>query len=193
MKDNLMKKLLLTLLVATNLLAFNLMDIFSENHDDYVPKRNETTKKNAELSLKYIKHTQVKDDMSDARRENAVYMINEFLSILQNNNFNDAAEKSVPLMHRSLLTSNQKDLDGDTKRFSFKKAYTNAKNYNFPIAVTRVDKLKTTEIGHGNQYDAGVEYKVWIAKKESKGYPAPIVLFFKNGSENPKISYVGSL
>ncbi len=188
-----MKKILFTLLIVTNLLAFNLMDIFSSNHEDYVPKRDATTTKNAKLSIKYIKHTQVKDDMSDTKRENAIYMLNEFLSILQNNNFNNAAKKSVPLMHRSLLTSNQKDLDGDTKRFSFKKAFTNAKNYNFPVAVTRIDKLKTTEIGHGKNYDAGVEYKIWIAKKESKGYSAPIVLFFKNGSDNPKISYVGSI
>lgn len=182
------------LLVATNLLAFNLMDIFSStNYDEYVPPRNETTTKNANLSLKYISHTNIKDDMSKKRRENAIYLINEFLFILQNNSFNDAVKKSLPLMHKSLLTANQKDLDEDTKRFSFKKAHERASYYNFPIAVTRVDKLKTTEIGHGNSYEKGVEYKIWIAKKESKGYPAPIVIFFKEGSDNPKISYVGSI
>ena len=169
------------------------MDMFSSDPEEYIPKRDATTTKNAKLSLKYIKYTQVSDTMSDKRRENAIYMLNEFLSILQNNNFNQAAKQSVPLMHRSLLTSSQKDLDEDTKRFSFKKAFTNAKNYNFPIAVTRIDKLKTTEIGHKKSYDTGVEYKIWIAKKESKGYAAPIVLFFKNGSDNPKISYVGSI
>ena len=192
-----MKKIfsIILLLVATNLLAFNLMEIFgsSSDHSDYLPLRDETTTKNADLSLRYISHTHVKGDMGDVRRENAIYLINEFMSTLQNNTFNASVRKSIPLMHRSLLTPGQKDLDEDTKRFSFKKAYERAKYYNFPIAVTRIDKIKTTEIGHENTHDIGVEYKIWIAKKESKGYPAPVVIFFKEGSDNPKISYVGSI
>ena len=182
------------LLLATNLLAFNLMDMFSTtNKDEYIPLRDKTTTKNANLSLKYISHTNVKDSMSEKRRENAIYLINEFLYILQNNSFNNAAKSSLSLMHKSLLTQNHKDLDGDTKRFSFKKAHERANYYNFPIAITRIDKLKTTEIGYGNTHEKGIEYKIWIAKKESKGYPAPIVIFFKEGSDNPKISYVGSI
>ena len=190
-----MKKLLtiVVLLLATNLLAFNIMDIFSSDHSDYVPVHDETTIKNADLSLGYIVHTHIKDDMGDTRRENAIYLINELMSILQNNTFGASVQKSIPLIHRSLLTSNQKDLDEDTKRFSFKKAYERAKYYNFPIAVTRIEKIKTTEIGHESTHDVGVEYKIWIAKKEFKGYPAPIVIFFKKGSDHPKISYVGSI
>jgi len=192
-----MKNLLKIVLIlfATNLLASNLMEIFntSSAHEDYVPKRDETSIRDANLSLKYISHTHVKDDMSDARRENAIYLINAFLRILQNNTFDVSAKKTVPLMHRSLLTKDQKYLDEDTKRFSFKKGYGRAKYYNFPIAVTRIEKIKTTEIGHESTHDIGAEYKIWIAKKEFKGYPAPVVIFFKDGSDNPKISYVGSI
>ncbi len=85
---------------------------------------------------------------------------------------------------------------GDTYRYQFKKAQSNAKHYAYPVKVTRILKLRTTEIGHPSvgTYEKGVEYKIWIAKKSSsQGIPAPLVLFFKDGMGEAKLSYIGSL
>ena len=126
--------------------------------------------------------------------EKAVTVMNQFIVIVQKESFENAAKKVVPLIHKSLLTSNGKSLDDDTYRFSFKKAYNNAKNYIYPIKITRIQKLKTTEIGYGKRYQKGIEYKFWIAKKEGvSGLPAPLVLFFPENTELAKLSYIGSL
>jgi len=97
-------------------------------------------------------------------------------------------------MHKSLLNKEGTTLDGDTLEFSFKKAFQNAKFYSYPVKITRVQKLKTSEIGYKETHQFGVEYKFWIAKKSSKfGLPAPLVLFFPKDGTQAKLSYVGSL
>jgi len=135
------------------------------------------------------------DVMPKALESSAVKVINTFIKTLQSHNYEESAKIVVPLMNRSLLDRTQKALDSDTYRYQFKKAQGNAKHYVYPVKVTRIQKLRTTEIGHLNvgTYDKGVEYKLWIAKKESvEGMPAPIVLFV-NEAEELKLSYVGSL
>ncbi len=124
----------------------------------------------------------------------AVKVMNHFIHILQRKTFEEAAKKVVPLIHKSLLTHNGKSLDDDTYGYSFKKAYMNAKNYKYPIKVTRVQKLRTTGVGYGDTYQKGIEYKFWIAKKQgTAGLPAPLVLFFPKGQKMPKLTYIGSL
>jgi len=127
-------------------------------------------------------------------KRNAQKLMDRFVSVLQHNSFEKSAKKVVPLMHRSLLNSSGRKLDDDTYRYQFKKAHTNAKNYRYPVKVTRVQKLRTTGVGYGKTYQKGIEYKLWIAKKKGvRGMPAPLVLFFPNGSTIPKLTYVGSL
>ena len=136
------------------------------------------------------------DVMPKSLESKATEVINVFLETMQKNSYAKSAKMVVPLMHKSLLTRDQKSLDSDTYRYQFKKAQNNAKHYTYPVHVTRIQKLKTTEIGHPSTgtYEKGVEYKLWIAKKSSsQGMPAPLVLFFKEGSTEAKLSYVGSL
>ena len=134
------------------------------------------------------------NEMPSDLQDRAVSVLNNFINILHNNSFDKSAVLIVPLVHKSLLGRQNRKLNRDTYRFSFKKAHTHAKNYAYPVVVTRVQKLKTTGIGYGDKYGKGVEYKIWIDKKStSLGRPAPIVLFFLNGEGKPKLSYIGSL
>lgn len=145
------------------------------------------------LSL-FILSVEVMAFSSEDAVENSINTINKFIYILQNNDYKTSAQMVVPMMHRSLLGRYQKKLDNDIYSFSFKKAHLKAKKYSYPVKVTRVQKLKTTEIGFGSTYDQGIEYKIWIDKKAGAlGMPASIVLFFKEGSKDAKLSYVGSL
>ena len=133
-------------------------------------------------------------EMPDNLRDKAIDMLNNFINILHNNSFEESAKLIVPLVHKTLLDRQNKQLNRDIYRFSFKKAYEHAKNYTYPIIVTRIQKLKTTGIGYGRKYEKGVEYKIWIEKKSTNlGIPAPIVLFFPKGENKPKLSYIGSL
>ena len=134
------------------------------------------------------------DVMPKALVQKAGNVMNAFVKNMQEHTYKESAKMIVPLMHKSLLSSDQKSLDDDTYRYSFKKAHMNAKNYSYPIVITRIQKLRTTEIGYGATHEKGVEYKLWIAKnKSSQGLPAPLVVFFNEGSQDAKLSYVGSL
>ena len=127
-------------------------------------------------------------------KRNALRVMNRFIYVMQHNSFKTSARKVVPLMHKSLLNARGTRLDDDTYRYSFKKAYQNAKNYAYPVHVTRAQRLRTTGVGYGATYQRGFEYKLWIAKKRGvAGMPAPLVLFFPEGSTVPKLTYVGSL
>ncbi|AKF25368.1 hypothetical protein YH65_08190 [Sulfurovum lithotrophicum] len=134
--------------------------------------------------------------MPKTLEKQAIEIINIFIQTMQNNSYEKSAKMVVQLMHKSLLNRDKASLDSDTYRYQFKKAQSNAKHYAYPVKVTCIQKLKTTEIGHPSvgTYDKGVEYKLWIAKKSSsQGLPASLVLFFKEGTNEVKLSYVGSL
>lgn len=151
--------------------------------------------KNLLLAMMLVSGVMAQDMMPKTLENQALKVINKFIKITQSHSYENSAKMVVPLMHRSLLERSQKSLDSDTYRYQFKKAQSNAKHYAYPVKVTHIQKLKTTEIGHPSvgTYEKGVEYKLWIAKKKSvEGVPAPIVLFF-NEAEDVKLSYVGSL
>ena len=173
-----MKKttLLLTLLLSTSLMA------------------SSSNSQAQQISLEYIEKIELQNRLPSVLEKEALLVLNKFVHILQTNDFKNSSQMVTPLIHKSLLTQDRSRLDEDTLRFSFKKAHPNAKHYAYPVKVTRIDRLKSTEIGHGNTHEVGVEFKMWIAKKNAKGYSAPLVLFFKQGGSNePKLSYVGSI
>ncbi|MEA1914018.1 MAG: hypothetical protein U9N30_01765 [Campylobacterota bacterium] len=141
-----------------------------------------------------VQQNRIQSSMSKDQQQSANKVLNQFLNILQNNSYYQSSGMVVPLMHRSLLTNNANQLDDDTYRYSFKKAHSNARNYTYPVRITRIQRLKTTGVGYENTYDQGVEYKIWISKNTSqKGAPAPLVVFFKHGAANAQLTYVGSL
>jgi len=134
------------------------------------------------------------EQLSEKIQKNAIPVMNQFVQIMQDNSYKQSVEMVVPLMQKSLLQKSAEVLDDDTFRYQFKKAQGNARFYRYPVKITRIKKLKTTGIGDTNTYEKGTEYKFWIAKKEGvAGMPAPLVVFFKEGSSEAKLSYVGSL
>ena len=137
-----------------------------------------------------------KNVLRDAKDEQASQLLNAFMVALLIADFDASAEAVFPLTHRSNYNLEQNKLSRDLLDFSFKKAHTHAKFYQVPVVVTRVQELKTTEIGHPNynSYEKGSERKYWIAKKLGiNGMPAPIAIFFPADGGEPKISYMGSL
>ncbi len=189
-----MKKLstTFTILVASSVMAFNFTQTGNTLDSQQMIKDLNTPQQR--VSQEYLHRLNVNKTLPKVLEKEAIYVLNKFIEILQTDTFQASAHRVIPLMHKSLLTQDGENMDQDTLSFSFKKAYTNAKNYAYPVKITRIDRLKTTEIGHGNSHEVGIEFKFWIAKKNSNGYSAPLVLFFKqHGSNEPKLSYVGSI
>lgn len=110
-----------------------------------------------QISLEYIKKIELQNKLPEVLEKEALLVMNKFVHILQTNDFKKNSQMVIPLIHKSLLTQDRSELDADTLMFSFKKAYTNAKNYAYPVKVTRIDRLKTTEIGYGNTHEVDVD------------------------------------
>ncbi len=126
-------------------------------------------------------------------QQRLIPFLNRFMTLLQTHSMQEAQKSIVPLVHPTLLDKSGA-LDGDTRQFSFKKAYFNAKKYANPVRITRIQKLNTTFVGTPKRPYYGVEYKVWIAKKEGQnGMPAPIVLQERSKDKRLFITYMGSL
>jgi len=98
------------------------------------------------------------------------------------------------LVHKSLLTSNGKDLSSNVKNFSYKKACDNIKFYKIPAVITEVHKGNTYTVGFKETAQLGRSDKYFIAKKDGVGgMPAPIIIFFPQDGSSPKILNMGSL
>jgi len=101
---------------------------------------------------------------------------------------------AIPLLHKTLLTEDGKDLTEDVKRFSFKKASDNAKHYKQPAEVTVVHKGMDQTVGAGKQAEKGRADKYFVAKKEGvAGRPAPLHVFWPADGGAPKLINIGSL
>ncbi|MCB1321348.1 MAG: hypothetical protein KDK34_13905 [Leptospiraceae bacterium] len=147
------------------------------------------------LSLLSTQHLGAQVDL-DETDERAVAVINQFMEALMSGDFDSSAKAVLPFVHASLQTADRSSMDQDTLNYQFKKAQANAQFYRVPVQITRVQELRTTEIGHPSRgnYQKGTERKYWIAKKEGQaGLPAPLVVFFPEDGGQPTISYMGSL
>lgn len=101
---------------------------------------------------------------------------------------------ALPYLHKSLLAPGGGDVSGDLRRFSFKKAWENAKFYAQPVKITRIRRTGISAIGFRETAEKGKVSDYFVAKKEGvSGMPAPVKIFFPEGGGEPKISYVGSL
>jgi len=123
-------------------------------------------------------------------------LMNAFMEKLLIEDFRASAKAVMPYVHASNFNAKKTDLDDDLLQFGFKKAHQNARYYQYPISITRVQKLKTTEIGHPSRgtHQFGEEVKYWIAKKSGQaGVPAPLVVFYPADGSAPTISYMNSL
>jgi hypothetical protein len=105
-----------------------------------------------------------------------------------------AAKAALPFIHRSEYNNEGTDLKKDRLDFSFKKAWQNAKFYDSPVKITRIQKQSITAIGFAATAQKGTCYKVFIGKKTGvAGLPAPLNVFIPEDGSDPKVYYYGSL
>jgi hypothetical protein len=130
----------------------------------------------------------------DELDERGKLVLQKFIDILLEPDFNIAAEKALQVIHKSDFNNSGEALKSDRLQFSFKKAWQNAKFYQNPIKITRVQKTNLSGIGFKDTAENGTSYKVWVGKKKgANGMPALIYVFFPAGGGEPKIHDYGSL
>ncbi len=126
--------------------------------------------------------------------EKAIDLLDRFLAALSIEDAEKRLEAVIPLVHKSLLTADGKDLDNDIKPYSYKKAYENVGCYKQPVEIYEVHKGNTYTVGYGPTAEKGRTDKYFINKKEGvAGRPAPIHIFWPSDGGEPKIINMGSL
>jgi len=125
-----------------------------------------------------------------------IEVVNKFMDAINANAADQAAaaKAAMPFIHNSEYDNTGTALKRDRMDFSFKKAWQNAKFYESPVKVTRIQKQSLTAIGFGATAQAGTSYKVFIGKKAGvAGMPAPLNVFIPADGSDPKVHYYGSL
>lgn len=126
--------------------------------------------------------------------ERGIKLLNEFLTALAIPDEETRLKAVVPLVHKSLLTSDGRDLDNDTKPFSYKKACQNVQFYCNPVKIKYVLKGNTMTVGFQETAEKGRVDRYFVEKKDGvPGMPAPIHIFWPSSGGEPKIINMGSL
>lgn len=126
----------------------------------------------------------------------AIEVVNSFVSALNANAGDEtsAAKACMAYIHKSEFDNSGTSLKQDRLDFGFKKAWQNAKFYQSPVKITRIQKQNVTAVGFASTAQKGTTYKVFIAKKEGvAGLPAPLNILIPEDGSEPKIYYYGSL
>ena len=121
----------------------------------------------------------------------AVALLNNLLKALQNGDEAARLRAALPLLHRSLLSSDGSDLESSVK-FQFKKASQNAGNYAQPVNVTRVQAKGAITLGEGTDNPEKGRIEQYFIAKKGSGPAAPVTIFFPDNGA-PKVFYMGSL
>ncbi len=122
-----------------------------------------------------------------------VALVQKFITALTIADEKQRLDAVVPLLHKSLLTKDGKDIVTNEKQFQYKRAGNMVKLYENPIVVTAADKGPPRTIGSGAAAEKGRVDKYFIKKKpDVNGMPAPIQVFLPDQGE-PSIFYMGSM
>ncbi|MDQ7823452.1 MAG: hypothetical protein RDV48_11700 [Candidatus Eremiobacteraeota bacterium] len=126
--------------------------------------------------------------------QRAVELIDRLLAALSIQDPDERLRAVIPLVHRSMLTEDGKDLDRDTKDFSYKKACQNVGFYRYPADIKEVHKGNVYTIGWKETAEKGRTDRYFIRKKPgASGVPAPLSVFLPENGGPPKIVDMGSL
>lgn len=120
-----------------------------------------------------------------------VKLVNALIVALQMPDENARLAAIIPLVHKSLLTNDGKDLMSSVKQFSYRKAVGNAGQYTVPLTITEVHRGNTFTIGFKSTAQSGHTDKYFVAQKSSR--PAPVGVFFPADGGEPTIVNFGSL
>lgn len=123
----------------------------------------------------------------------AVELLNSLLKALMLEDEGQRLAAVLPLVHKSLITRDGKDLERSVKDFSYKKASAGARLYAFPVEITEVHKGNSLTIGFKETAETGRVDKYFLAKRSGvAGRPAPIHVFWDSQGK-PKVTNMGSL
>lgn len=123
-----------------------------------------------------------------------VKLCSDFLAALSRQDEKERLQAVLPLMHKSMLTADGKDLDPNVKRYSYRKACGNVKFHEQPAKVTEVHKGREQTVGFQKTAEKGRVDKYFVAKKSGvAGLPAPLHVFWPNDGGDPKLVNIGSL
>ncbi len=126
---------------------------------------------------------------TDAKGEK---LAEEFLRALQKPEA-ERLRAALPLLHRSQLTPDSKDIDASVK-IAWKKAIANSDDYLLPVKITRVRAKGNLTIGEGSDnVERGRVDDYFMAKKPDSGGLAGSVTIFFPEKGDPKIYYMGGL
>ena len=123
-----------------------------------------------------------------------VKLCSEFLAAISHKQEADRLKAVAPLLHKSMLTPDGKDLDRNTKEFSYKKACQNAQFYAQPAEIFEVHKGNVVTVGFRETAERGRTDKYFVKKKEgAAGRPAPLHVFWPENGGEPRLVNIGSL
>lgn len=121
----------------------------------------------------------------------AVKLINAFMEALKSADADARLAAVIPLVHKSLLSNDGRDLAPNIKQFSYRKAVQSASLYPVPVVISEVHRGNVLTIGFQATAERGRNDKYFVGK--SSGRPAPIHVFFPEGGGELKITNFGSL
>src|SRR5687768_16997387 len=82
-------------------------------------------------------------------------VVSELLAALSLADENARLAAVVPVMHKSMLTADGKDLADNVKRYSYKKAYQNVQYYTQPASIYEVHELPEQTVGFQETAERG--------------------------------------
>ena len=122
----------------------------------------------------------------------AVKLITKFIKAAQIKDSKARLAAILPMLHKSMKTKDGKDLPGNVKNYSYKKACDNAKFYQ--TTIFEVHKGRTVTVGFKETAEKGRKDKYFVNKKDGvAGRPAPLHVFFPASGGAPTLINIGSL
>jgi hypothetical protein len=118
----------------------------------------------------------------------AIELINQLLVALKIEDGNRRLQAVVGLVHRSLLTSDGRDLDWNIKNYSYRKAFQSAHMYKYPAVVARTSEKRDQVVGFAESVERGWVQTYYLeVKSGGGGMPAPVQIFFPASGDPPKV------
>ena len=150
----------------------------------------------AMLAVIFSANAQQKDIPVSELPKEVKQIVEEYVNILSTSkDLDECAEKFMKIAGGGLVNPAGTKLRSSVKPYSLKKDFTNIKSVKMPVEIIRVAKTKTGQAGYGTSALAGDWYKVYIAKVEGGGRPAPVHVVFPKDHPTikvPKVTQGGS-
>jgi hypothetical protein len=124
----------------------------------------------------------------------ATQLVNELLVALSIPDADARLQAVLPLVHKSLKTSDGRDLVRSIKDYSYRRACSGVAFYAIPVQIYEVHRGNVVTVGFRETAETGRRDKYFVNKKDGQaGRPAPIHVFVPSDGGAPTIIDFGSL